>query len=57
MNASNKFRFQMGCGEPLCSRWWVALTARNRFAEARGAKTPRVRSNASATEREDKCKS
>jgi len=57
MNAGNTFRFHMGCGEPLRSRWWVALTARNRFTDARGAKSQPVGSNAAASEREDKCKS
>lgn len=23
MNASDRFHMQMGCGEPLRSRWWV----------------------------------
>jgi len=28
MSVSCKFRMQMGCGEPLQSRWWVTLPVR-----------------------------
>ncbi|MDT8387644.1 MAG: hypothetical protein RQ736_09025 [Thiogranum sp.] len=57
MNSAKKFRFHMGCGEPLCCRWWVALTARNRLTNVRGAEGPRVPGTAAQTVRGDKCKS
>lgn len=56
MNSGKKFRFHMGCGEPLCCRSWVAATVRNRLADARSAEGRRMRDTAAPTVRGDKCK-
>ncbi len=46
-DSSYKFRFHMGCGEPLQSRWWVAQSVRtllvmNKDTRAVQAPAPRT---------------
>lgn len=43
MNDSCKFRFHMGCGEPLQSRWWVAQPARSLLVEGQYSRAAETR--------------
>ncbi|MCO6414219.1 MAG: hypothetical protein J5I92_15890 [Thiogranum sp.] len=56
MNGNDKFRFHMGCGEPLQCRRLVARPVRAQSAAQQDERTERSRSRLSATPREGKCK-
>lgn len=56
MNYSNKFRFHMGCGEPLQCRQLVARPVRAQSAAQQCDRPERSRSRLSAAQREGKCK-
>ncbi len=56
MSSSAKFRFHMGCGEPLQSRWWVARSARAQSSAQQGSKPNAMRNDGCATQRGGKCK-
>ena len=58
MNSDDKFRFHMGCGEPLRSRWWVAKQVQCHLsAQQHSSKAPRSRSAGDASRRGGKGKS
>jgi len=56
MNPGTKIRFQMGCGEPLRSRWRVGQPADERAGSSRSMKQAEVRRKQGAESREAKCK-
>lgn len=57
MSDSCKFRFHMGCGEPLQSRWWITQTVRTLLTERQDVRSVRIRNRQAAVRQGDKCKS
>ena len=57
MSGSCKFRFLMGCGESLQSRWWVTQPVRVLLPLSQDARTVQVRNPPTAAHQGAKCKS
>ena len=57
MSESCKFRFHMGCGEPLQSRWWVAQPVRTMLGVRQDAQVMRTRNRQTVERQGAKCKS
>ena len=57
MSSSCKFRMQMGCGEPLQSRWWIAQPVRTLLMMGADVPAARVRSRRLAKRQRAKFKS
>jgi hypothetical protein len=57
MSDSCKFRFHMGCGEPLQSRWWITQPVRALLTERQDARDVRIRNRRAAEREGGKCKS
>lgn len=56
MSNSCKFRIQMGCGEPLQSRWWIAQPVRGLLSPEQGLRAGTAKRRA-ASRQGAKCKS
>lgn len=56
MSESCKFRFHMGCGEPLQSRWWVTQPVRTLLPVRQDAPAVRTHNRRNVIRQEAKCK-
>ena len=56
MNFDGKFRFHMGCGEPLQSRSWLKRTLRLRLSADNDGKIKCARAGLTPSRRGAKCK-
>lgn len=57
MSDSCKFRFHMGCGEPLQSRWWVVQPVRSLLTMEQDVQNVRVPNQRTSERQGAKCKS
>ena len=56
MSSSCKFRIQMGCGEPLQSRWWVAQPVRSLLMPEQGLRSSGTVKRQASRRQGAKCK-